>query len=68
MSDNEKLAEELLVRFGEHYKHSPTVMRTIEKVLKEVLGGDEDGTAQQSGLQCGKHVCTVSISVQVEVH
>ena len=46
MNDNEKIAKELLEKFREHYKHSPTVMKTIETVIKEVLGGDEDGTAQ----------------------
>lgn len=38
MTEKEKLAQELLKRFAEHYKHSPTVMKTIEKVIKEVLG------------------------------
>lgn len=36
----EKFTNELLEKFEEHYKHSPTVMETIEDVIKEVLGGE----------------------------
>ena len=42
ISDNEKIAKELLEKFEEHYKNSPTVMKTIEKVIKEVLGGEQN--------------------------
>ena len=45
MTDNEKIAKELLERFSEHYKHSPSVMKTIEKVINEVLEVKQDGTA-----------------------
>ena len=38
MTENEKLAQELLDKFAEHYPHSPSVMNTITKVVKEVLG------------------------------
>ena len=36
------VANELLENFEEHYKHSPTVIKTIEKVIKEVLGGENN--------------------------
>ena len=38
MSENERIAQELLNEFKKHYKHSPSVMKTIEKVIKKVLG------------------------------
>lgn len=38
----EKFTNELLEKFEEHYEHSPTVMKTIEKVIKEVLGGENN--------------------------
>ena len=38
----EEFTNELLEKFEEHYKHSPTVMKTIEKVIKEVLGGENN--------------------------
>ena len=42
-----EFTNELLEKFEEHYKHSPTVMKTIEKVIKEVLGGENnEWTAQ----------------------
>lgn len=46
MTDNEKIAKELLEKFKEHYKRSPSVMNTIKKVIYEVLEVKEDGTAQ----------------------
>ena len=38
----EEFTNELLEKFEEHYKHSPTVMKTIEEVIKEVLGGEQN--------------------------
>ena len=37
-----EFTNELLEKFEEHYKHSPTVMKTIEEVIKEVLGGEQN--------------------------
>ena len=43
----ENFTNELLEKFEEHYKHSPTVMKTIKKVIKEVLGGENNEWATQ---------------------